>query len=493
MKKRILALLLAGILTASLASCVTTKDRNPGDDTGTGTEAYQTRDDGTGTTAPTPVTWTDVDETVYVTASSMTLIGVENASNTVVVKQVDKLQRIKLGSNKKDIVVKDGVQYYADHANLTNADLLGETMTTCNKTTMYANGSANIRKYANSEYVFSSIIKTLSINETVTVVAKGDKWYKIEYQDGNATKNYFVFASLLSNEKVTDPDDLDNYNLSVFTDCDPYLTKYVSTYALACRVAPSRKATAQIYLSEEDAVTVVATGMIDGMEWSKVIIPKEESEGTGLDYYEGYVASDCLAETKGGVSKMTLAQMLAQYDNFKALDTAETMYVVHGENEKYWTVNLNVRSTPEFPKDNSNIVGSVTTKDAVKVVATGDAAETVWAMIEYGEGEYYFVSYKYLTTDPDGDEAPLTLDQLIAMYPAFTKCTEKTVYANKVVNCNTAPVYQTEVSEKLEKGEAVTVVAEGKVKYVDWYIFKTAEGNYYFAGQDLFSESAQVG
>lgn len=487
MKKRIVALLLAGLLTASMASCVTQTDRPTPEVTGT--EAFQTREEEQ-TNPPVPVTWIDVDETVYVTASSMTLIGVENSSNTVVVKLVDKLQRIKIGSNKKDIVVKDGVQYYADNAKLTNEDLLGEKMTACNKTTMYVDGSVNIRKYASSDNSFSSVIKTLSMNETVTVVAKGDKWYMIEYTEGENTNKYFVFADYLSNEQVTDPDDLSQY--PAFEDLTTPKTMYVSTYALAFRKAPSRKATAQLFLSEKAEVTVVATATIDGIGWSKVLVPKEASEGTGLDYYIGYVSSDCLAETKGGTSKMTLAQMLAQYDNFAALETAQTMYVVNGD-EATPVINLNVRSTPEFPKEVSNVVGSVSSKDEVKVVAIGDAAETTWAMIEYGEGEYYFVSYKYLTSDPDGEPAPLTLDQLIALYPAFTKCTEKTVYAKAEVNCNTAPEYQTEVAKKLAKGDVVTVVATGKVNYVDWYIFKTADGSYFFAGQDLFSESAQVG
>ena len=123
-----------------------------------------------------------------------------------------------------------------------------------------------------------------------------------------------------------------------------------------------------------------------------------------------------------------------------------------------------------------------------KLYKSGEIGE-----FEYGEGEYYFVSYKYLTTDPDGEAAPLTLDQLINLYPAFTKCAEKTVYAKGVVNCNTSPENQTEVAKKLAKGDAVTVVATGKVNYADWYIFKTADGSYFFAGQDLFSESAQVG
>ncbi len=489
MKKRILALLLAGILTASLASCVTSRDRPEGESTG-GTEEFQTRVD---EPAPvTPVTWVDVDETVYVVSSAMTLVSVENASTTVVVKQLDKLKRVKVGSNKKDIVLKDNVQYYADHANLTTDDLMGESMVACADTVMYANSSANIRKYATSSYAFSTVIKTLQLNETVTVVAKGDKWYRIRYTDGNL---YYVFASLLSGEAVTDPNDLTKYpEFPELPEADRY-TMYVSTHQLAFRKAPSTRAdeVEGVTLKKEDSVIVIATAMVDGTEWSKVLVPKEAGEGTGAGYHVGFVASNCLSETKGGGSAMTLDEMLALYDTFEALEAPTTMYVKKGTDAGQPVINLNVRSTPAFPDKGANIVGSLSTKDSVTVVAIGDAAEVVWAMLDYGEGEYYFVSYSYLTTDPEGDEIPLTLDQLIALYPAFQKCTEKTVYATKQVNCNTKPENQTNVTKKLEIGEAVTVVAEGSVDYWTWYIFKTSDGKLFFAAHDVFTTVNPVG
>lgn len=489
MKKRILALLLAGILTASLASCVTSKDRN-NNETPSGTEEFQSRDD---TPTPSaPVTWTDVDETVYVTSAAMTLVSVENASSTTVAKQLDKLQRIKIGSNKKDIVVKDNVQYYADHAGLTTDDLMGEEMVACADTVMYANSSANIRKYATSSYAFSTVIKTLKLNETVTVVAKGDKWCRIRYEDGNL---YYVFASLLDSAPVTDPNDLSNYPEFPEVPENERVTLYVSTHQLAFRKAPSTRAdeVAGVTLKKEDTVIVVATAMVDGMEWSKVLVPKEAGEGTGAGYHVGFVASNCLSETKGGGSAMTLDEMLTMYETFEALAAPTTMYVKKDSDPTAPIQRLNIRSTPAFPEKNENVVETIQTKDSVKVVAIGDAAEIVWAMIEYAEGEYYFVSYSYLTTDPEGEEIPLTLDQLIELYPAFQKCSEKVVYATKQVNCNTAPENQSNVAKKLETGEAVTVVAEGTVDYWTWYIFRTADGNLYFAAHDVFTTVNPVG
>ena len=484
MKKRILALLLAGILTASLASCVTSGGRNDNESTG-GTEEFQTR--GEDTTAVTPVTWTEVDETVYVTSSAMTLVSVENASTTAVVRQLEQLKRIKVGSNKKDIVVKDNVQYYADHANLTTEDIKGENMVDCAETVMYANTAANIRKYATSSYSFSTVIKTLKVNETVTVVAKSEKWYRIRYTDGNL---YYVFASLLSEAPVTDPNDLNNYPTISDLPKEEWVSMYVSTSQLACRQAPSTRAdeVPGVTLKKEDKVTVIATVMVDGLEWSKILVPMEAGEGTGGGNYVGFVASNCLSETKGGGSAMTLDEMMALYNTFELLPAPTTMYVKKGAEENRPVIDLHVRSTPAIPeKKDENIVATLTTKDAVTVVAIGDGDEIVWAMIHYGEGEYYFVSYSYLTTDPEGDEVPLTLEQLIKLYPAFTKCEERVEYATKSVNCNTKPENQTDVAKKLVAGEAVTIVAEGDINYYKWYIFKTSDGSLYFAAHDVFT------
>ena len=171
-----------------------------------------------------------------------------------------------------------------------------------------------------------------------------------------------------------------------------------------------------------------------------------------------------------------------------------------GASEAYYpesgkpNVTLNVRSSPDFPVNDknepANIVAALISGNSVKVVATGHKNETFWAMIEYKEGEYYFVSYSWLTPNPSGEKAPLTLAQLLATYPDFKGCAEKTVYAKSVVNCNSFPGNDDEPAKKLAANDAVTVVAEGNVMGLKWYIFRTADGAHYFAAASMFTEQA---
>ena len=76
MKKRILALLLAGLLTASLASCINKTPRP--DLNGTGTEDEQTQEDTSTPPPSTQITWIEDNTTVYVIASSVTLTNVDD-------------------------------------------------------------------------------------------------------------------------------------------------------------------------------------------------------------------------------------------------------------------------------------------------------------------------------------------------------------------------------------------------------------------------------
>lgn len=479
MKKRIVALLLAGILTASLASCTTTKDRE--NSTG-GTENVQTRDPNANGNNGTPivtVTWQEVNETVYVTASSVTLVGVENTSQTAKASQMDRLTRVKIGSNGKSVVVKDNVQYTVDTKSVTAEDLLGEGFTTLTTPkTMYAAASAvNIRRYATSEYSFSTIIKTLELNETVTVIAEGNKWSKISYNN----QQYFVFSSLLADEAQSDPDDASNYPTP--TPLTQQVDKYVSgCETVALRKQPSSKATALSYLSKDTKVTVVATVTVNGNSWSKVLVPMKVEEGQSADNIEGFISTYYLANTLGGVVEITLDEMLSQYPDFKKVDPIQVLYA---------TDSLNVRSTPEIPEDanKDNKVGGLKKAEQAKVVAIGTSGEIVWAMIDYGNKGYCFVSYAYLTPDSSGNPAAPSFEQLLATYSDFQACTERTVYAKGVVNCNTAPENQSEVSKKLAAGEAVTVLATGTVRGNGWYLFRTQDGGLYFAGTSMFNDN----
>jgi len=491
MKKRILALLLAGLITASLASCVTTQERPGGSQNG-GTEATQNPGEQNTNPPPAPTTWSDANDTVYVIAA-MTLTAVDNQAETTTVRVMDKLQRTKIGSNNQSIVLKDGKAYYAASKNLTNEDLLGENFTTLDTAqTMYIKEqNVNVRTYASSNNSYSPSITQLSFNDTVKVVAAGSKWSKIEYVKDGKTNYYFVFSKYLSPEKAIDPNDKANYpELQSFSQYADPKTMYVIVSkeggSLAIRTCPSVESTAKAYLVREDQVSVIAKGTVGASEWCEIVYAytDDEAEGTGIKTISGYVNAKYLSETKTGVALVTLDDMIKQYPAFATLAQPQTMYA---------TGKLFVRSSPEITeKLEDNYVTELQKADAVKVVATGKQNDILWAIVESEDGEYFFTSYHYLTTDPAGEVAPMTLDQIIAAYPNFTPCDGKTYYAKSVVNCNKIPEYQDEdeITKKLKTGDAVTVVATGKVDYIiDWYVFRADDGNLYFAGADLFSET----
>ena len=478
---------MAGLLTASLSACVTTQQRPPNPNGGT--EEQQTKP--TDINKPSVVTWTTVDETVYVVTSGITLVNVDNATDTTTAKQLDALQRVSVGSNNQSIVMKDGKKYYAESKNLTNADLMGEGFQSCAETTMYATETVRVRKYATSDYAFSTEITTLKANDTVTVVAKGGKWNKIKYVQNGQTEYYFVWAACLSESKVIDPNDLSQYG--EVTPCT-HVTKYVSVESVTLRKAPSVSADGLHWPVKDDAVTVIGTITVNGKLWSKVWVDvAPEKEGQSPIRKEGFIGPNCLSDSKGASSAMTLEDMLVIYPDFTKTETPLTMYVILDDEGKPNT-KLNVRSSPDFPVNDkgepANIVAALVSQNSVKVVATGHKSETFWAMIEYKEGEYYFVAYSYLTPNENGEKAPLTLDQLLATYPDFQSCAEKTVYAKSVVNCNSFPGNDDEPAKKLAANDAVTVVAEGNVMGLKWYIFRTAEGVHFFAAASMFTEQA---
>lgn len=472
MKKRILALLLAGLLTTSLISCITTKPRPNDPGLGEGTETNQTIN-GTDETDPiTTITWITVDQNMYVTAASTTLTKVDDNTTTIKVNQLTELHCIKASSDaKRYIVEKDGVQYYAMADKLTGEDLLGKTFTACTPKTMYAKSTVNVRKYASDNSSYSSVIKTLSVNDTVTVVAQGASWSKILYGENTY---YFVYSDYLSDSKVADPNNED-YS-SYFTDCNPTYKMYVNTTSLNVRKNSNFDADVIANLAMNAEVTVLAEGTIDDTKWYKILVPDDIKEGQTQTYSVGYASARFFSESKG-----TLDDMLAQYPTFQKKAEPITLYVSSDA--------LFVRSTPSFPEAKDNIVATLQKKNAVKVVATGVAEENNWAMIEL-DGKYCFVGYSMLTTNENGDPMPLTFEELLAKY-SFTACTEKTVYAKGTVQCNTTPSNQATASKTLQSGDAVRILATGTVSYAEWYLFQIeGDSAYYFAGASLFTEAA---
>ena len=485
MKNRILALLLAGLITASMVACTDTKRRDEG--LGTGTEAIQTKDPNSqgNPNNPSAVTWQDVNEPVYVISDKLTLTPVSGGTS-VTASLMNKLTRVKVGSNGQSIVEKDGVQYTVLSKSLSNEDLTGEFYEKVSPAqTMYVTTEGlNIRTYASSQSFSKKVGDGLNLNDTVKVVAKGTKWYMIEHTDG---KNYFVSAQYLSTTSIKDINDLKNY--PTFTD---YTTGPVKMYVIASKSVNLRKAPhwqADLVDSKDvtallrDAeVMVYADNDIDGGNWSKVVV--QNKNGVNV---VGFVNSRYLSVNKGGVAQVTLNDMLKDYPDFTQLEATQTLYTMDS---------LNVRSTPEVINDEKggNLVSGYEKKgEAVKVVATGTSKGTFWALVEYEEGKFGFASYAFLTTDPSGNPAPASLEQLLATNPNFTALTTtKTVYAkDNTIACLTAPQLDWEdIEKKLGDGESVTVVATAEINYQTWYIYKTADGLYFFGVANWFSESA---
>ena len=480
MKKRILALLLAGVITASMVSCVSSSDGGRNDKT----EPNQTRVEDPNNN-PNTVTWTDVNETVYVVAANLSLIAVDSGNGSISVPQMTKLTRVQVGSNTKSVVEKDGVRYYADSKSLTNADLTGETFVPCDapKTMYIASDDVSVRKYATREYSFSTVIEKKMLNDTVTVVAIGENWVKIQY---DAENQYFVSADWVSDAVVVNVNDINNYPKFNELAASARFDLYVVAESLALRYCPSTEAKVVNYLTKGAKLTVLAQATVEGTVWYQVAFAVQGGEGQGADNVFGYVAQSKYVSTDSSASTtITLEDMLKDYPYFTPAESAQTMYVSADS--------LNVRLTPALPEDDeSNKVQGIsfTKTNEVKVVATGTNDGVFWAMIQVEEGKFYFVSHKWLTTDPAGNPAPMSLAQLLATYSDFTELSApKTMYAAKTVNCNTIPSYQDEVETKLQAGDAVTVVAQGEVRLNTWYIFKTADGLYFFAGADLFTET----
>lgn len=484
MKKRILALLLAGLLTASLSSCFQpgSQTENP---TG-GTEPQQTLPPENPTEEPnTPIVFTTVDETVYTVVDNAKLL-VDPSTNvgSVQVEQITELHRIKVSAVWSVVEYMD-TEYYVATSSLTKEDLLGKGFTACNPKTMYVKSeSLNVRTYASSEK-YSPIIKDIKLkrNDTVTVVAEGAKWSKIKWQgENNAVAYYFVFSEYLSTTEYVDPNTIDFSQY--FEACNPAKTMYTTGSVNMRKNAHAESDVIDTFLKGYQ-VTVVALGTIGESTWAKVeyeIAPEKEGDPATKGY--AYINARFLTENQGGETTITLEDILSEYPDFTKLEAPLTMYA----NGVCW-----VRSSPKVisqdlengsKNPDFNGIGNLAKADVVKIVASGDE----WVIIEMKTGEFGFVHTSMLTTDSNGEAVLLSLTELLKLYPEFSAITETTVYAAGKVNCYTEPKTNDTVPKTLEAGTQVTKVAVSEDGV--WCIVKTADGAYYFAGSTLFTETA---
>jgi len=304
---------------------------------------------------------------------------------------------------------------------------------------------------------------------------------KIQY---DADHQYFVNAAYVSETEVVDANDITNY--PEFTPVTEAFDLYVVEGMLTLRLCPSTASNEVITLEYGDKLQVLKTGTVEGDLWYQVKFTKPGGVGQGLIVKEGYVMQSRYVSTTNPMP--SLDEKLEGYTAFTKMEPAVTMYV------SLDAKSLNARSTPDA-SNADNIKFSIAQKSAVKVVATGSQNGIYWAMIEY-ENHYYFVSHAYLTASEDGTPAPMTLDQVLAAYPAFSRLNAPmTVAAKAITNCNPKPEEQVAGANtvQLTEGEVVTVEAQGQHGGKTWYIFK--KGNvYYFAGAEMFDDStASIG
>ncbi len=485
LKRTVSLMILAGMLTAGLASCVVKGDGEGSGEVPSGSEPVYQITTGSSeennptapTDDPTQVAYTAVDDYVYVSTASAAVKLVSDVTQTKNLAQLTELHRVGKASNWCKVEY-EGQEYYIRTKMLTTDDIGEKTFTACEKT-LYNMGDVNIRKYASSNDTFSTRLTTVKGNAiAISVIAQSELkgWSKVKVTVEGKEYEGFMSTKYLTTNPTGEADDYDQH----FTALTAKTKMYVSVGQVAVRERPYTDGSEKGVLTKNTEVTVVAKGTVEGMEWCAI-----EYE---IDYelVNCFVATDCLSVVGGN-----LDQLLAFYDELEKFDEVKTFYV---SEEKVHT-----RSTPAIMDGNS--AGFLYKTNAVKAVAMGVFAQEngsstmTWCLIEDGKGGYCFISYGVLTSNSDGTPAPAVTDVnfLIEKYD-FTKVTGD---VSKKFKVDDSGLYgeptTTGTCKKLAKGTVVKVVAEGETttKYGTtngWYIVEY-NGNYYFALQKVLENA----
>ena len=486
MKKRIVALLLAGLMaTATLASCRAQNNNNP-----QGTEPNQTTPSAQTTVKPddpyTPptVTWTDEDKLVYATGKIQ--LYEEAKSNSKIVGEIPV--EAELHCTKKSTswyyVEYDGKQGYVPKTNVTEKKFV--PINEAGSKVMYAKETVNIRLYPNTSAASQG---NYVRDDEVTVIATNTEWYKIQY---SADKTYYVSAKFLSDTKWVDPMDDSAYR-DMF---EPVTNKPVmyTTDKVNLRATPITGTTENIIttLAKGREVTVTAKATLDdGSVWVRVVVEiLPENEGDGIEKKEGYVSFDYLSLY---ADETTLDSLLSIYKDFTKREPATTMYIVLGTEGN--VIRITIRSTPSVPgaNDADNYVTTLkSTEGSIKqltVLAEGTVDDVLWYIVEYtvkeGETEKTcrgFVggnALQHLTTNPEGKPV-LTLETFLSAYSGKYDVLETpATVTTKATNCYGIPDSSTTKVDTLVAGTEVLLVAQEKGDAATWAVIKYNNG-YYF-------------
>ena len=500
MKQRIVALLLAGLMTtAALASCRVQNGGNPG-----GTEPDQTTPSTQTTPAPdTPIiptpSWQEVDKSVYTINETKLRAEASNTGSALATIPKETALHCTKQSTSWYYVEYGELQGYVSKTSVTETNILGTDFVEVEggSKIMYANSKTiNVRIYP-SDADFATVVGSFSLNNEVTVVASNGTWYKVKYIKNNEEKLYFVHGSCLSEAPIEDPNDTTKYE-GLFTDVEGTPVMYVDYVSqVKFRKAPNTASDELLALSKGDAVTVLKTGVVDGKNWTYAVVEiPPQKPGDGTTYKYGYVSSDCLSYTNG---EMTVDTLLAIYPMFTKTEVT-TMYILQ-------KAAITIRSTPFFPEEgednslsNPESGEAPETIKALKVLANGEVDGTRWFIVEYtkkeGETEKVITGFiggkalDYLTSDPSGKQT-VTLEDLMLKYPGqFEKLeTPVTVTTNGIANCYGTPAIANTPLKQLEANASVTLVAKEVGNFVTWAVIQDAEGALYFVNYSLLNQA----
>ena len=496
MKKRIVALLLAGLMTtAALASCrVQNNNNNPGgtepDDT---TPAQTTPAE---TTPPVTPTWQEVNKSIFTINEVKLRQDATNAGAALAsIPKETELHCTKQSTSWYFVEYNGQQGYIAKTGSVTEINILGTDMVAVEggSKTMYVKTSTlNVRLYPCDNDSFSSKMGSYKLNDEVVVLATNGTWARVQYAEG---KIYYVSFAYLSETEVKDPNDTSIYE-GLFTAVEGKPTMYVDNVSqVKFRKAPNTGSDELLALSKGSAVTVLKTGVVEGKNWTYAVVElPPQKEGDGPSFVYGYVSSDCLSYTNGA---MDVDKLIAIYPMFTKTE-ATTMYVLLDSA-------ITIRSTPVFPgedEDNSlsNPYSTTDSIKSLKILANGEVDGTKWYIVEYikkdGENSTVITGFiangamKYLTSDPNG-KATVTLEDLMLKYPGqFEKLqTPVTVTTKGLANCYGAPETTKEPLKQLAAGAQVTLVAKETGDFVTWALIQDAEGAYYFVNYSLLNQA----
>ncbi len=504
-KKRIVALLLAGLMTtAAMTSCrVQNNHNNPGGTEPENPTTNQTTPNDPGTIITPPiVTWQDVDKFVYTFSEDVKLR--EEALNTgkalATIPKETELHCTKQNTSWYYVEYeKDGevLQGYVSKPSVTEINILGTDFVDYEggaKTMYVKTETLNVRLYPSDNDTFSTKVGSYKLNDEVTALATNGTWVRVQYSED---KIYYVSKSYLADAPVEDPNDLSKYE-GLFTDVngEEGVTMYVDYVSqVKFRKAPNTSSDELLALAKGDIVTVLKTGIVDGKEWKYAVVEIAPTKpGDGITRKHGYISADCLSYNNG---EMTLSQLLKRYPMFQEGE-ATTMYVL-------LDATITIRSTPEIPEklgeDNSlshpqSVEGSI---KAITILATGEIDGTRWYIVNYtkmeGTTEKTLIGFiangamTYLTSDPNGKET-VTLEDLMLKYPGQYEQLETptTITTKSLANCYGTPATTNEPLKQLAEGAEVTLVAKEKGgAHATWAVVQDSEGVLYFVQISLLN------